>query len=126
MSAGEVSFRWKDYRDAAREKLMTLSADEFIRRFLLHVLPAGFVRLRHYGVLANGRRKQRLQQWRDLLQSAPPAHDRVAQAELPETKEQTERCPCCGQGRLRRLFELGRRARPPVARKAANVLAWAA
>src|SRR6266446_8076616 len=50
---GKVQFRWKDYRDNSRHKTMTLVAEEFIRRFLLHVLPEGFQRIRHYGFLAN-------------------------------------------------------------------------
>ena len=57
---GEVRFRWKDYRNGNRQKTMTLSADEFIRRFLLHVLPNGFQRIRYYGFLANRYRKQNL------------------------------------------------------------------
>ena len=123
-AAGKVSFRWKDYRDEGREKTMTLSADEFIRRFLLHVLPSGFVRLRHYGVLANGRRKRRLQQWRDLLQTEPPARAASAttQTEPTETSENQGRCPCCGKGRMVKLYELARSARPPSAVE----LAWAA
>ena len=64
-----VTFRWKDYRNEKhlRYKNMTLSADEFIRRFLIHVLPGGFQRLRHYGLLANARRKENLKQARELL-----------------------------------------------------------
>lgn len=54
LDQGKVSFRWKDCRHHDKPKLMTLSADEFIRRFLLHVLPDGFHRIRHYGLLANG------------------------------------------------------------------------
>jgi len=67
-----VSFQWKDYRDSDRVKVMTLHAEEFIRRFLLHVLPEEFVRLRHYGILANGRRKTKLERCRALLQAELP------------------------------------------------------
>jgi len=56
LTEGRVSFRWKDYRHHNKQKVMTLCADEFIRRFLLHVLPDGFHRIRHYGYLANGGR----------------------------------------------------------------------
>lgn len=68
-----VTFRWKDYRDKGntRFKTMTLSADEFMRRFLLHVLPSGFHRIRHYGLIANNARKENLARARELLQVAP-------------------------------------------------------
>lgn len=70
-----VTFRWKDYRakGRTRHKTMTLSADEFMRRFLLHVLPGGFHRIRHYGLLANGARKANLARSRELLGAAVPA-----------------------------------------------------
>jgi Putative transposase/Transposase zinc-binding domain len=69
-----VTFRWKDYRvtGKTRHKTMTLSADEFMRRFLLHVLPSGFHRIRHYGLLANAERKNNLATARALLHAAPP------------------------------------------------------
>lgn len=57
---GKVTFRWRDYKDGNKQKNMTLDANEFIRRFLLHVLPGGFVRIRHYGILANPHREQKL------------------------------------------------------------------
>jgi len=64
---GKVTFRWKDYRHGSRQRRMTLDAGEFLRRFLLHVLPLGFVRLRHYGMLANRHRAARLTRARQLL-----------------------------------------------------------
>ena len=64
---GYVTFRWKDYRDQHKTKLMTLSVDEFIRRFLLHILPANFYRIRYYGLLANRDRRGKLQRCRKLL-----------------------------------------------------------
>ena len=69
-----VTFRWKDYRakGRTRNKAMTLSPDEFMRRFLLHVLPAGFHRIRHYGLLANGNRRDNLALARELLRVEPP------------------------------------------------------
>ena len=68
-----VTFRWKDYRDKGktRHKTMTLTTDEFMRRFLLHVLPSGFHRIRHYGLLANAGRRDNLARVRELLQVAP-------------------------------------------------------
>ena len=64
---GKVRFRWKDYRNGNRQKTMTLAANEFIRRFLLHVLPEGFQRIRYYGFLANRYREQKLARCRQLL-----------------------------------------------------------
>ena len=72
---GKVRFRWKDYRNSNRRKTMTLAADEFIRRFLLHVLPKGFQRIRYYGFLANRYCEQKLARCRQLLaipQPEPP------------------------------------------------------
>ena len=70
---GHVSFRWRDYRHNNKNKVMTLSADEFIRRFLLHTLPDGFHRIRHYGFLANGHRAAKLDLIRKILVVEPPA-----------------------------------------------------
>ena len=67
LSDGKVRFTWKDYRAHGKTKVMTLTADEFIRRFLLHALPDGFHRIRHYGFLANGGRSDHLARCRQLL-----------------------------------------------------------
>src|SRR5205809_21239 len=69
---GVVRFRWRDYADGDRMKIMTLTAEEFIRRFLLHVVPGGFVRIRHFGFLANRTRRAKLARCRALL-AQPPA-----------------------------------------------------
>jgi hypothetical protein len=66
---GKVSFLWRDYSDGDKEKIMTLDTDEFIRRFLLHVLPDRFVKIRHYGLLANRRRKDNIALCRERLGS---------------------------------------------------------
>ena len=98
-----VSFTWKDYRDGAKQKCMTLGAHEFIRRFLLHVLPDGFQRIRHYGFLANGHRKAKLAVIRHLLNAVKPEPTAAGSppdepaATAPDT---TPSCPCCG-GRMR-------------------------
>jgi hypothetical protein len=79
-----VTFRWKDYRankgdrGKTRHKAMTLSPSEFMRRFLLHVLPGGFHRIRHYGLLANGHRRDNLALARELLHAKPPPPDECA------------------------------------------------
>ena len=89
-----VTFRYKDYRrgGADRQQVMTLAADEFIRRFLLHVLPKGFHRIRHYGLLAGTTRKARLERARQLLGVAPPA---TTDAPADPTDVRPP-CPCCG------------------------------
>jgi hypothetical protein len=88
-----VAFRWKDYRHHGKAKVMTLAADEFIRRFLLHTLPDGFHRIRHYGFLANGHRADRLALCRRLL-DLPEAVAEEVQDTVPP--RQPERCLCCG------------------------------
>jgi len=88
-----VAFRWKDYRHHGKSKVMTLAADEFIRRFLLHTLPDGFHRIRHYGFLANGHRADRLAVCR-LLLDLPQAVAEPAPDTVPP--HQPERCPGCG------------------------------
>ena len=89
-----VTFRYKDYRrdGADRQQIMTLAADEFIRRFLLHVLPRGFHRIRHYGLLAGSTRKAGLALVRELLAVAPPANDDAPEEPLDVRPP----CPCCG------------------------------
>ena len=100
---GGVRFRWKDYRHHDKQKVMTLKPGEFIRRFLLHVLPDGFHRIRHYGFLANGRRAAKLETCRRLL--AVPVPSKVVAAGAPDdyrdrhhrlTGHDLRRCPCCG------------------------------
>jgi hypothetical protein len=93
---GNVTFRWKDYAHGNKKKKMTLPACEFLRRFLLHVLPQGFVRIRHFGFLANCRRKDLLAICRRLL-PAPPVAD-TATNSSPEI--QLPLCPSCHAGRL--------------------------
>ena len=103
-----VSFKWKDYRSdgVARRKVMTLSADEFMRRFLLHVLPDGFHRIRHYGLLANGARKANVELARRLLSAPAPV---VSETDVAVDKEVA--CPCCG-GRMLLIERFDRRCAP--------------
>ena len=103
-----VSFRWKDYRDGEQVKVMRLAASEFIRRFLSHVLPSEFVRIRHYGILANGRRKEKLARCRELL-AAPEGkpQSRAQQALVNEASDdEAARCERCMVGRMQRREEL--------------------
>jgi Putative transposase/Transposase zinc-binding domain len=98
---GQVSFRWKDYRanGRTRSKVMRLPAGEFMRRFLLHVLPAGFHRIRHYGLFANGHQAAMLARCRELL-DVPPTQIEVDggenNAERRGAKAEIPACPCCG------------------------------
>jgi hypothetical protein len=98
-----VTFKWKDYRanEQQRAKVMTLATGEFIRRFLIHVLPSGFHRIRHYGLFANGGRTENIAQARQLLnvpQAQPQFHDASA-ADDGEPQSSSYPCPRCG-GRM--------------------------
>jgi predicted Zn-ribbon and HTH transcriptional regulator len=115
MGDGKVSFRWRDYRDHDREKTMTLEAGEFLRRFLLHVLPDGMCKIRYYGFLSNRKRKERLDKCRRLLSVAVPAVERETstwQEMLLELKGiDVLACPSCHEGRMineRMLHPIGR------------------
>src|SRR5436309_13758968 len=105
---GRVRFRWRDYADGDRVKLMELDIDEFLRRFLLHVVPDGFVRIRHFGLLANRRRAAALAQCRVLLTQPPPVErpESVRDLMLRLTGVDIERCPVCQQGRLQQVERL--------------------
>ncbi len=94
-----VTFKWKDYRIKGRDRLktMTLDAGEFIRRFLLHVLPSGFHRIRHYGLFASAMRAQNVERARQLL--AVPERSRAEPESEAERPAPQRRCPCCG-GRM--------------------------
>ena len=104
-----VTFRFKDYRrdGAERYRTMTLATDEFIRRFLLHVLPKGFHRIRHYGLLASAERRANVARARELL-AVPPLTEPVEPLETPDHRLP---CPCCG-GRMLILETFERCAQP--------------
>jgi hypothetical protein len=114
LDGGRVTFTYKDYSQGGRVREMTLQVEEFIRRFLLHVLPESFVRIRYFGLLANRHRKQNLARCRALLTGQP-----VAEAASPPAAQEDWRarlmrltgrdptvCPVCGRGHLRRVEEL--------------------
>ncbi|SPE38429.1 hypothetical protein SBA6_890003 [Candidatus Sulfopaludibacter sp. SbA6] len=104
LTDGRVAFEWKDYADGNQTKTMTLEAVEFIRRFLLHVLPSGFVHIRHFGFLANRKRKEKLALCRSLLSarqtvigaSAGSSSDGYSATQEPAP----HRCPVCKTGRM--------------------------
>jgi hypothetical protein len=104
---GQVSFQWKDYRHENERKIMTVNADEFIRRFLIHTLPPGFQRIRHFGFLANCHRKAKLALCRQLLidpiASLLPQPDQCAQMLEAITEEPLRLCPYCGIGTMIRI-----------------------
>lgn len=101
---GQVSFQWKDYADQNRTKTMTLDAVEFMRRFLLHVLPRGFVRIRQFGFLANRVRKEKLALCRSLLNAPSPVTNpttpAASDADSKGPDPESHRCPICKLGRL--------------------------
>jgi hypothetical protein len=98
-----VTFKWKDYRIEGRErfKTMTLATDEFIRRFLIHVLPTGFHRIRHYGLFASSKRVENITRARALLNVPAPQYEasEAAGTEADEPQTLSHPCPCCG-GRM--------------------------
>jgi hypothetical protein len=101
---GQVSFAWKDYRDAGKDKVMTVAAEEFIRRFLQHALPPGFQRIRYYGFLANCHRARKLELCRQLLATACslllPSLQACRDLLQTLTGSDFRRCPQCGVGIL--------------------------
>ncbi len=110
LEGGQVRFRWKDYAHGGRWRTMTLSAIEFVRRFLMHVLPSGFVRIRHYGLLANRHRREKLALCRELLGGGAASE---VEDEEPKPRREgsdavtpTRACPVCGAGRLVVIAEL--------------------
>jgi Putative transposase/Transposase zinc-binding domain len=111
---GVVRFRYKDYAHGDRKRVMKLTAREFVRRLLLHVLPTGFVRIRHYGILSNRHRHDDLASCRELLGGGPAAEsgpeEAVEAAEGAESITPTRVCPNCGAGRMIVIAEF-----PPLA-----------
>ena len=115
MEEGRVTFEYKDYADDNKTKVMTLEATEFIRRFLLHILPSGFVRIRQFGFLANRARGKKLAICRALLRATPPAKT-AAIDQSRKVEDDRRRCPACKIGHLVLIRVV------PVARLAAPAL----
>ncbi len=124
-----VTFKWKDYRSKQRfrHKNMTLKTDEFIRRFLIHVLPSRFHRIRHYGLLANSGRRGNIRRARELLMEQTDDDDAIENSvidsaaseanEIPEPPQPTYICPDCGSPMvIIECFERGQLPRAPPAR----------
>ena len=105
LADGQVDFTWKDYRHHGKTKVMTLAADEFIRRFLLHAVPDGFHRIRHVGFLANGHRTEKLALCRALLAAPtpePPTPESYRDRTRRLTGQALDVCPDCGGAMLER------------------------
>ena len=114
LADGQVDFTWKDYRHHGKTKVMTLAADEFIRRFLLHTVPDGFHRIRHIGFLANGHRTDKLALCRALLAAPtpdPPTPENYRDRTRRLTGHALDVCPDCGGAMLER-GPLPRRPQP--------------
>jgi hypothetical protein len=108
---GKVTFRWKDYRHHDQPKKMTLDANEFIRRFLLHVLPDGFIRIRHYGFLGNRHRRIKIARCRELLGVAAVISLASVVSDYRDryqelTGKSLYDCPACGRGQMVRVAVL--------------------
>jgi hypothetical protein len=97
---GKVTFQWKDYAHEGKQTTMTLTAIEFIRRFLLHILPAGFVRIRHYGFLANRVCREKLERCRVLLEAGAKATPVPKPEAAMDGGAPAHVCPACGAGRM--------------------------
>ena len=111
LADGKVTFRWKDYAHGNKKRKMTVTTDEFLRRFLLHVLPRGFVRIRHFGFLSARRR-------RESIAIMPPSAGGGSSTTLPNADEApppvtTWPCPCCG-GAMIIIEKLTAQADPPA------------
>jgi len=98
----KVSFKWRDYKDNNQWKVMTITAEEFIRRFLLHVLPNRFMKIRHYGLLGNRNRNVKLKQCKLLTNTPILEKFKITTLELMEQLFGTKifRCPCCNSEKL--------------------------
>jgi hypothetical protein len=94
LTDGKVTFRWKDYAHGNKKRKMTVTAEEFLRRFLLHILPRGFVRIRHFGFLAAPRRRESIAVCRQVLAQAPRPQPPAQEGTAPAPT--TWQCPCCG------------------------------
>jgi hypothetical protein len=105
-----VTFKWRDYKDGSKHKVMTLSADEFIRRFLIHILPNGFMKIRHYGLLGNRNKTTQLRICKQLTHTPFITKEKVSTLELIKriTGMDLSKCPNCGSEKPKRFVSLGK------------------
>ena len=116
-----VTFKWRDYRDNSKQKFMTLSADEFIRRFLIHILPSGFMKIRHYGLLGNRNKTSKLKLCKQLTHTPLFTQEKASTLQLIQriTGIDVSKCPICGSGKPKRFLSLGKS--PPITIQTAYV-----
>lgn len=116
-----VTFKWRDYKDDSKQKLMTLSADEFIRRFLIHILPNGFMKIRHYGLLGNRNKTTKLKLCKQLTHTPLLTMEKssILQLILKITGMDLSKCPICGSDKPKQFMSLGKS--PPIARETVYV-----
>jgi predicted Zn-ribbon and HTH transcriptional regulator len=117
---GMVTFKWLDYKDSKR-KVMTLAADEFIRRFLIHILPSGFMKIRHYGLLGNRNKTTKLKICKQLTYTPLLTKEKATTLQLIQklTGIDFSRCPNCGSEKLKRFISLDKS--PPIASQTAYI-----
>jgi hypothetical protein len=115
---GKVTFKWRDYKDASKWKLMTISADEFIRRFLIHILPHRFMKIKHYGLLGNRNKSIKLRLCKQLTHTPVVTKEKASSLDLllRITGKNFSKCPHCGSDKLR-CMGLGKS--PPITEKTA-------
>ena len=111
---GKVTFKWRDYKDNSKWKLMTLAADEFIRRFLIHILPNRFMKIRHYGLLGNRNKNTKLKLCKELTNTPILVKEKLTtiQLILKITGKDISKCPYCGSKKLSRI--IAPRNSPPL------------
>jgi hypothetical protein len=113
ISAGKVSFSYKDYAHGSVTKLMQLDANEFLRRFCLHILPPKFVKIRHYGFLANrGKEKLKIEQMKSGKMSAPKVKMDYIEITKTQLGFDVEQCPCCKTGKMIIVLQFGANSPP--------------
>jgi hypothetical protein len=116
---GYVTFKWRDYKEHNKEKFMTLTIDEFMRRFFMHVLPRKFVKIRHYGILSNRNRSTKLQKCKELIGAVqskgenPDVKLSAAELLLKLTGIDINICSCCGKGKMVTKEKLNRQNYSP-------------
>jgi hypothetical protein len=112
---GKVSFSYKDYADDSKQKLMCLDAEEFLRRFCMHILPQKFMKIRHYGILAS-RVKPKLKLLQMMMGVVKPKKEKADWKEITKTKMgfDVDACPCCKTGKMQRVMSFNAHAPPPT------------
>ncbi len=117
---GNVTFKWRDYKDDSKGKLMTVSAEEFIRRFLIHILPPGFMKIKHYGLLSNRNKSIKLALCKQLTNTPILSRERASAIDLIRkiTGRDLSKCPFCGSSK-HRFICLGKS--PPLYNKTVYV-----